>query len=269
MNLDSNLKISVIGVGIMGETILKCLLDSGVSKSQLSFYEKNSERAATIKSTYAIEEKKLSIIGSESAVIFIAVKPQDVEHLLKEISGDLAATAVLISIAAGKTTRFIESNTVNANPVIRVMPNTPAIFGFGAAAICKGINATQKDLEIAKELLAKTGLLIEVDESQMDAVTALSGSGPAYFFLLVESMIKAGVKLGLTEDQAKQLTNQTILGAAKMLSESGFDAQTLRANVTSPNGTTAAAIKIFQDSGFEKLVEEAMRAAKHRASELA
>lgn len=269
MNLDANLKISVIGTGIMGETIIKSLLDSGIKTNQLNFYEKRAERAAAIKSIYRIEEQKLINIARESQVIFIAVKPQDLEGLLKEISADLTGKTLLISVAAGKTTKFIESNTVSANPVIRVMPNTPAIFGAGAGALCLGKNADQNHLMITQSLLSKTGLLIEVDESQMDAVTALSGSGPAYFFLLTESMIKSAIKLGLSEEAAKNLTNQTIFGAAKMLQESGLDAQSLRNNVTSPNGTTAAAIKVFQDAGVERLVEEAMRAAKSRAAELA
>lgn len=269
MNLDSIQKVSVIGAGIMGETILKSLIDFGVETSKLSFYEKRSERAAVIKSIYKVNEEKLSIIARESQVIFIAVKPQDLEGLLRELSPDLAAKTLLISVAAGKTTNFIESNTVNANPVVRVMPNTPAIFGAGAGALCLGKNADQSHLDITKSLLSKTGLLIKVDEAQMDAVTALSGSGPAYFFLLAESMIKAAIKLGLSEEAAKNLTHQTIFGAAKMLQESGIDAQSLRSNVTSPNGTTAAAIKVFQDAGIERLVEDAMRAAKLRAAELA
>ena len=149
------------------------------------------------------------------------------------------------------------------------MPNTPAQIGKGVSAISPGANASGADLSLAKNLLSNSGLVVEVSESDQDTVTALSGSGPAYFFSFVESMINAGVKLGLTNEIATQLAIGTISGSAAMLKESGLDATTLRKNVTSPNGTTAAALSVFTDKDLEKIVLDAMTAAKKRAQELA
>jgi pyrroline-5-carboxylate reductase len=176
---------------------------------------------------------------------------------------------LLISIAAGKTTKFIEGKLVNKNPVIRVMPNTPAQIGKGVSAISPGSSTTRDHLEVAKDLLSATGLVVEVPEESQDAVTALSGSGPAYFFNFIEAMIKSGVSLGLTEEISTQLAIGTIAGSAAMLQESGVDAATLRKNVTSPNGTTAAALKVFSDNNLERIVADAMAAANKRSQELA
>jgi len=202
-------------------------------------------------------------------VIFLAVKPQDLESVLSELNQGLNKETLLISIAAGKTTKFIESKLANTNPVVRVMPNTPAQIGKGVSAISPGASATNDHLSLTKDLLSASGLVVEVAEENQDAVTALSGSGPAYFFNFIEAMIKAGVNLGLTEEVATQLAIGTITGSAAMLQESGIDAATLRKNVTSPNGTTAAALKVFSDSNLEKIVADAMAAAKKRAQELA
>jgi len=176
---------------------------------------------------------------------------------------------LLISIAAGKTTKFIESKLKSKNAVVRVMPNTPAQIGKGVSVISAGTNSTNSDMELTKVLLGNTGLVVEVEESQQDAVTALSGSGPAYFFAFVESMIKSGVSLGLSMDTATKLAIGTITGAAAMLTESGLDAATLRKNVTSPNGTTAAALEVFNDNKLDEIIEKAMAAAKKRSQELA
>ncbi|NCU78589.1 MAG: pyrroline-5-carboxylate reductase, partial [Actinobacteria bacterium] len=155
------------------------------------------------------------------------------------------------------------------NAVVRVMPNTPAQIGKGVSVISAGTNSTNSDMELTKVLLENTGLVVEVEESQQDAVTALSGSGPAYFFSFVESMIKSGVSLGLSMDTATKLAIGTITGAAAMLTESGLDAATLRKNVTSPNGTTAAALEVFNDNKLDEIIEKAMAAAKKRSQELA
>jgi len=155
------------------------------------------------------------------------------------------------------------------NPVIRVMPNTPAQMGKGVSAISAGKYATSEDLALTTSLLSGCGIVVELPESQQDAVTALSGSGPAYFFNFVEEMIKSGVTLGLSPEIATELAVGTIVGAAAMLQESGLDAATLRKNVTSPNGTTAAALNVFNESDLSAIVSKAMAAAKNRAQELA
>ena len=253
----------------MGSSLIKSLLVSSINSEQICISDKSSEKAAEISSTYQVKVKSITEIGKDCDVIFLAVKPQDLDTVLSELSQSLKKETLLISIAAGKTTKFIESKLAYANPVVRVMPNTPAQIGKGVSAISPGASATNDHLSLTKDLLSASGLVVEVAEENQDAVTALSGSGPAYFFNFIEAMIKAGVNLGLTEEIATQLAIGTITGSAAMLQESGIDAATLRKNVTSPNGTTAAALKVFSDSNLEKIVADAMAAAKKRAQELA
>ena len=265
----TNKCIGFIGVGVMGSSLIKSLLVSSVNSEQVCISDKSSERTAEVSSAYKVKVKTITEIGNDCDVIFLAVKPQDLDIVLSELSQSLNKETLLISIAAGKTTKFIESKLANKNPVVRVMPNTPAQIGKGVSAISAGTSATSNHLSLTKDLLSESGLVVEVAEENQDAVTALSGSGPAYFFNFVEAMIKSGVNLGLTEEIATQLAIGTIAGSAAMLQESGIDAATLRKNVTSPNGTTAAALKVFSDSNLEKIVADAMAAAKKRAQELA
>lgn len=265
----TNKCIGFIGVGVMGSSLIKSLLVSSINTEQICITDKSIEKAAEISSTYQVKVKSITEIGQDCDVIFLAVKPQDLDTVLSELSQSLKKETLLISIAAGKTTKFIASKLANKNPVVRVMPNTPAQIGQGVSAISPGASATNDHLSLAKDLLSASGLVVEVAEEDQDAVTALSGSGPAYFFNFIEAMIKAGVNLGLTEEIATQLAIGTIAGSAAMLQESGIDAATLRKNVTSPNGTTAAALKVFSDSNLEKIVADAMAAAKKRAQELA
>lgn len=265
----TNKCIGFIGVGVMGTSLIKSLLVSSINSEQICISDKSSEKAAEISSTYQVKVKSITEIGQDCDVIFLAVKPQDLDTVLSELSRSLKKETLLISIAAGKTTKFIESKLANRNPVVRVMPNTPAQIGKGVSAISPGASATSDHLSVAKDLLSASGLVVEVPEEKQDAVTALSGSGPAYFFNFIEAMIKAGVNLGLTEESATQLAIGTIAGSAAMLQESGIDAAALRKNVTSPNGTTAAALKVFSDRNLEKIVADAMAAAKKRAQELA
>lgn len=265
----TNKCIGFIGVGVMGSSLIKSLLVSSINSEQICISDKSSEKAAEISSTYQVKVKSITEIGQDCDVIFLAVKPQDLDTVLSELSRSLKKETLLISIAAGKTTKFIESKLANRNPVVRVMPNTPAQIGKGVSAISPGASATSDHLSLAKYLLSASGLVVEVPEEKQDAVTALSGSGPAYFFNFIEAMIKAGVNLGLTEESATQLAIGTIAGSAAMLQESGIDAAALRKNVTSPNGTTAAALKVFSDRNLEKIVADAMAAAKKRAQELA
>lgn len=264
-----NKSIGFIGAGVMGAALIKSLISSSINATQIYVNEKSDDRAKQVKDQYKINLVSIKEIGQSCDVIFLAVKPQDLSSALSELSKTLSSSAVLISIAAGKTTQFIESQLKTNNPVIRVMPNTPAQIGKGVSAISPGTNASATDLSLAKNLLSNSGLVVEVSESDQDAVTALSGSGPAYFFSFVEAMINAGVKLGLTSEIATQLAIGTISGSAAMLKESGLDATTLRKNVTSPNGTTAAALSVFMANDIEKIVLDAMTAAKKRAQELA
>lgn len=261
--------IGFIGVGVMGSSLIKSLLISSLNSEQICISDKSKETSDEVARSHNVIAKTVTEIGQDCNVIFLAVKPQDLESVLGELSQVLNKETLLISIAAGKTTKFIEGKLVNKNPVIRVMPNTPAQIGKGVSAISPGSSATRDHLEVAKDLLSATGLVVEVPEESQDAVTALSGSGPAYFFNFIEAMIKSGVSLGLTEEISTQLAIGTIAGSAAMLQESGVDAATLRKNVTSPNGTTAAALKVFSDNNLERIVADAMAAANKRSQELA
>ena len=190
MNLAADKKsIGFIGAGNMGASLIRGLLSSSIKANQIYISEKNLERAVEVISQFNVENLSLSQITQKCEVIFLSVKPQDLENVLKEISGSLKNDTLVISIAAGKTSKFIEELLKSKNPVVRVMPNTPAQIGKGVSVISAGSFATKADLDLTKELLSSAGLVLEVDESQQDAVTAVSGSGPAYFFSFVESMI--------------------------------------------------------------------------------
>jgi pyrroline-5-carboxylate reductase len=265
----SKMKVGFIGAGVMGTALIKSLLDSSIRPEQIFISEKNESRANQVARELNIKVLSLVEIAKKCDVLFLAVKPQDLENLLIEIRQNLNGNTVLISIAAGKSTQFIEDLIKTSNPVVRVMPNTPAQIGKGVSVISAGTNARDTDLQLTKLLLDKSGLVVEVDEVDQDAVTALSGSGPAYFFTFVESMINAGVKLGLTREISTKLAIGTIVGSAAMLDSSGLDATTLRKNVTSPNGTTAAALEVFSNKKLDEIINEAMSAAKKRSQELA
>ena len=197
------------------------------------------------------------------------MKPQDIATVLEDIKGSINPNAVVITFAAGKTISFISSGLETNNPVVRVMPNTPTLVGEGMAAASMGAGVTDAQREFVLGFLGATGKVIEVSEDLQDAVTATSGSGPAYFFAFVEAMVAGAKELGLSEKDATTLTVQTIVGAAKLLEESGKNATTLRENVTSPSGTTAAALASFGDDKLNSIVAKAMKAARDRSQELA
>jgi len=189
--------------------------------------------------------------------------------VLEEIKGSINPKAVVITFAAGKTISFISNGLGTGNPVVRVMPNTPTLVGKGMAAASLGAGVTDAQRDFVLGFLAATGKVIEVSEDLQDAVTATSGSGPAYFFAFVEAMVAGAQELGLSENDATTLTVQTLLGAATLLEESGKSATTLRENVTSPNGTTAAALASFGSDNLNSMVAKAMKAARDRSQELA
>jgi pyrroline-5-carboxylate reductase len=265
----SKFQVGLIGVGVMGEALISGLVSSRFPKAQIVFTEKRADRAREISSKYGAREVDLTELAKSSDVILLVVKPQDLEQLLVSIGADLNKSATLVSFAAGKTTDFV-SNIVGSNiSIIRVMPNTPTLIGLGMAAISLGKSVNTEQAEFVSEFLATCGKVISIQENLQDAVTALSGSGPAYFFAFVEEMIKSGMSLGLSEDQATTLAIQTMVGSAAMLEQSGKSATTLRENVTSPNGTTAAALKVFSEANLGEIVTRAMTAARDRAQELA
>ena len=261
--------IGVIGAGVMGEALITALIRSGHKADAISFAEKREDRAAELSARYGISHKSLEEVGSKSSIILLVVKPQDMQATLADLSPSLNPKALLISFAAGKTISTIAASLKNSHAIVRVMPNTPALIGKGASGYSFGEGITESQREFVKAFLAATGKAVEVPESLQDAVTATSGSGPAYFFAFVESMIEGAVKLGLSEEDARVLTIQTIVGAAALLDESGDSPTTLREKVTSPNGTTAAALASFASSGLSQSVSEAMAAAARRSQELA
>ena len=261
--------VGIFGVGNMGEALLAGLISAGIPTSQIFFAEKRDERAAEITAIYGAQRLPVEDIARSCQTILLVVKPQDLAPLLASISESLQPGALLISFAAGKTIASIESALADGMSVIRVMPNTPTLVGKGMAGISPGKHVTQGQLQFTKAFLSASGRAVVLDESLQDAVTAVSGSGPAYFFAFVEAMVAAGIELGLDSEVATELTVQTIVGAAAMLAESGKSATTLRENVTSPNGTTAAALQVFLDGGLGDLTKKAMTAARDRSQELA
>jgi len=252
----------------MGEALISGLVASRFPKSQIVFTEKRSDRAREISTKYGARALELNELARTSDVVLLVVKPQDLGELLDTLKPDLNQKTLLVSFAAGKTTDFIQRKVGTDSAVIRVMPNTPTLIGLGMAAISLGKSVDIEQSKFVSDFLLACGKVISIDESLQDAVTALSGSGPAYFFAFVEEMIKSGVKLGLSQEEATTLSIQTIIGSAAMLEQSGKSATILRENVTSPNGTTAAALKVFSDKEFGEIISSAMKAAYDRSKEL-
>jgi len=262
-------KVAVVGAGIMGEALISALISSGVNPELITISEKRPDRSAELIAKYSIKQAPLASNVAAADALLLVVKPQDMASVLEEIKGSINPTAVVITFVAGKTISFISNGLGTSNPVVRVMPNTPTMVGAGMAAASMGPGVTEMQKEFVLGFLAATGKVIEVAEDLQDAVTATSGSGPAYFFAFVEAMIAGAKELGLSEIDATTLTVQTIVGAAKLLDESGKSATTLRENVTSPNGTTAAALASFASSDLNSMVAKAMKAASDRSQELA
>jgi pyrroline-5-carboxylate reductase len=262
-------KVAVIGAGVMGEALIVALISSGVNSNRITISEKREERAQELVAKYSINSSELASNVANADALLLVVKPQDMGSVLDEIKGSINPEAVVITFAAGKTISFISNGLGTSNPVVRVMPNTPTLVGAGMAAASMGVGVTAAQRDFVLGFLGATGKVIEVSEDLQDAVTATSGSGPAYFFAFVEAMVAGAKDLGLSQEDATTLTVQTIVGAAKLLDESGMSATTLRENVTSPNGTTAAALASFATADMNAMVAKAMKAARDRSQELA
>ena len=263
------MRIAVIGAGNMGEALIAGLISYGQTPANIAVCEKRTDRANELSNRYGISIAEIAEAVSYADVVLLVVKPQDMAAILGEVGASVNSAAVIVSFAAGKKIDFISSNLGKPNSVIRVMPNTATMVGAGMAAISLGDGVTSAQREFVTELLAKSGQVVEVSEDLQDAVTATSGSGPAYFFAFVEAMVAGAEELGLSKEVATQLTVQTLVGAAKLLAESGKSATELRENVTSPNGTTAAALNSFSEGELSKLVAKSMKAARDRSIELA
>ena len=261
-------RVGIVGAGVMGEALMVAIIKSGVEASNIAISDKRSDRVAELEAIYGCQVASTEQIASSAENILLVVKPQDMDALLENVGKSISIGQRVISFAAGKKTSAIQKYLNEGIPVLRVMPNTPMSVGVGASAISAGKYATDTDVTVVQELLKASGKTIVVDESLQDAVTATSGSGPAYFFRFVEAMIAGAVELGLSEADAHTLVVQTISGAAAMLNVEGASPSTLRENVTSPNGTTFAALKAFEGSDLEGIVKRAMLAARNRSQEL-
>ncbi|OHC48521.1 MAG: pyrroline-5-carboxylate reductase [Pseudomonadales bacterium RIFCSPLOWO2_02_FULL_63_210] len=263
-------RIAFIGAGNMAASLIRGLRAQGVDASRIRASDHGAEQRAKISAEYAIETFASNAEAIQGAdVIVLAVKPQVMKAVCLELAGQLGAAQLIVSIAAGISCASLE-NWLGARALVRCMPNTPALLRQGVSGLYANSRVSAQQRQQAEQLLGAVGLALWLDEEQLiDAVTAVSGSGPAYFFLLIEAMTAAGEKLGLPREVAAQLSAHTALGAARMATSGDVDASELRRRVTSPAGTTEAAIKTFQAGGFETLVEQAMNAAAQRSAELA
>ena len=261
--------LAILGAGVMGETVLSGLLRAGWHADQIVATDRRLERQHELTARYGIKMLENTDAVAEADTVILVVKPQDMSELLSEISQSLKPGTLVVSLAAGVDTTFIESRLPEGVAVVRVMPNTPAQVDEGMAAISPGSHSTQDHLDRVTEILSATGRVITVPERYQDAVTAISGTGPAYLFFVVEAMIEAGVHLGLPRDTATELVVQTMLGSAKLLRETGEHPTVLRERVTSPGGTTAAAVRELEDHKVRAAFLRAMEAARDRSRELA
>jgi pyrroline-5-carboxylate reductase len=261
--------VAIIGAGVMGETLLSGLVRAGFPVADLVVGEKRAERAAQLREKYGVTVvDTLSEVTSADTVALV-VKPQDMGEVLAEIAPHITPGQLVVSLAAGITTDYIERHLPEGVAVVRVMPNTPALVDEGMAAISGGTHCDEEHLVRAEQMLSATGRVVRVPEKQQDAVTAISGSGPAYLFFVVEAMIEAGVHLGLPRSTATELVVQTMVGSAKLLRETGEHPTVLREQVTSPGGTTAAAIRQLEDHKVRAAFISAMEAARDRSKALA
>jgi pyrroline-5-carboxylate reductase len=264
-------RIAVLGAGKIGEALISGLVSSGWREpAELWATSRRQERVDELTERYGVRATTSNAEAvSGAAIVVVAVKPQDIEALLGEIGGLLAEEQTVLSIAAAIPTSLIEGHLLARVPVVRAMPNTPSTVHEGIAGIAGGAHAAETHLAAASEVLSHLGRVVRVPESQMDAVTAVSGSGPAYFALLAEAMIEAGILLGLSREISTQLVVQTMLGTAKQLRDTHTHPVELREMVTSPGGTTIAAIRVLEMAGVRAAFLNAIQAAMDRSRELA
>jgi len=283
-------RIAIIGGGSIGEALLSGLLRAGRQVKDLVVAERMPERATYLADTYSVRLASVKDAVENATFVVVAVKPADVETVLGELARAAAAAEtdtaeqVFVTVAAGITISHFESKLPAGTPVVRAMPNAAALVGAGVTALAKGRFVTEPQLEEVSALFDSVSGVLTVPESQMDAVTALSGSGPAYFFLMVEALVDAGVAAGLSRQVATDLTTQTLAGSAALLLErmdsdravegealgmrADATAAQLRATITSPGGTTAAALRELERGGLRVAVDAAVQAAKRRSEQL-
>ena len=260
---------AIFGAGVMGETLLSGLIRSGRDVADLSITEKRTDHAAVLNAKYGVSVLDNATAAKSADVLVLVVKPQDMDGLLSEIRDHVVSGNLVVSLAAGITTAYLESRLPEGSSVVRVMPNTPALVDQGMAAISPGQHCTPEHLDEAEALLGPCGRVVPLPEKYHYALTAISGSGPAYIFYVVEAMIEAGVVLGLPRATSTELVVQTLFGAATMLKETGEHPTVLRERVSSPGGTTVAALRQLDDHKVRAAFISAIEAAAQRSHELA
>jgi pyrroline-5-carboxylate reductase len=267
----ANRRIAILGAGKIGESLLAGLLSSGWRKpSDIVVTGRREERLQELTDRHGVQSTLSNAEAvADASLVVIAVKPQDFDVLLGEVGGLLTPDQTVLSVAAAIPTAQIEARLPTGVPVVRAMPNAPALVHEGMAGVCGGAHADEKHLDLAEEVLSHLGAVARVQEQYMDAVTAVSGSGPAYFALLAEAMIEAGILLGLGRETSTQLVVQTMLGTAKLLRDEKMHPVELREAVTSPGGTTIRAIRELEQAGVRAAFLNAIQAAMERSKELA
>ena len=264
-------KLAVLGCGKMGEALVAGVLSTGWRAPEDVFVTgRRVERLDELSERHEVEvtlDNSVAVAGAE--VIVLSVKPQDTETLLSDISAHVTPDQTVLSVIAAIPTSLIEGQLGSSVPVVRAMPNTPSMVHEGMAGIAPGRHADEVHLKLAREVLEHVGRVVTVPEDYLDAVTAISGSGPAYFALLAEAMIEAGILLGLSREISTQLVVQTMLGSAKLLRDEKMHPVELREMVTSPGGTTIRAIRVLEQSGVRAAFLNAIQAAMERSQELA
>jgi pyrroline-5-carboxylate reductase len=260
-------RLAVLGAGKLGEALLSGMLRAGRSTSDLVVVVRRAERAKLLEERYGVRAVPLAE-AAEAEVLLVTVKPQDIDALVDDLAAHVGDGTLVVSLAAGIPTAYYEKRLAPGTPVVRVMTNTPVLVDQAMSALSAGSHVEERHLSLAEDLLRSVGKVVRVPESQQDAVTALSGSGPAYFFYLVEAMTDAGILLGLPRAVAADLLVQTALGAAIMLRDSGEHPVKLREAVTSPAGTTINAIRELENHGVRAALLAAIEAARDRSREL-
>jgi pyrroline-5-carboxylate reductase len=261
--------LGFIGCGNMGEALVKGLLASkAASPAQLRVSARRPERVAELVKQYGVAAGTNAEVARQSDVLVLAVKPQILDQVLRQLSHEITKEKLIVSVAAGVPIAAIERRLHPPMRIVRAMPNTPATVGAGATGLALGEHTTDADLVTAKTIFDSVGITVVLEESQLDAVTGLSGSGPAYLFLIIEALADAGVKVGLSRRASLQLAAQTVLGSAKLLIESGQHPGMLKDGVTSPGGTAIAGLHTLEAGGLRNVLMNAVEAATRRSREL-
>lgn len=261
--------IAILGAGVMGGTLVSALVRAGQDPSDLVVSDRTSGRGRELAEHHGVRTGPADEAAATADIVVLAVKPQDMATLLEQIHDAVRPHTLVISLAAGISTDYLERRLPEGTGVVRAMPNTPALVDQGMTVISRGRHCTPELLAEAERLLSSVGEVIPLDERHQDAVTAISGSGPAYIFYVVEAMIEAGVLLGLPRQTATELVVQTLYGAATMIRETGEHPTVLREQVSSPGGTSVAALRALENHKVRAAFLTAMEAAARRSAELA